>query len=87
LSVGLSLLPVTSVMTIAIRSLFFRVPAWEIAASAAIASVCGGLAVWLASKALRMSLLRYGQRLKWRDLFARHYGANWRPGFSRDNPR
>ena len=71
LSVGLSLMPVTSVMTIAIRSLFVQVPAWEIAASAAIASACGVLAVWLASKALRMSLLRYGQRLKWRDLFAR----------------
>jgi len=71
LSVGLSLLPVTSVMTIAIRSLFLQVPAWEIAASAAIASACGVLAVWLASKAFRMSLLRYGQRLKWRDLFAR----------------
>jgi len=71
LSVGLSLMPVTSVMTIAIRSLLVQVPAWEIAASAAIASACGVLAVWLASKALRMSLLRYGQRLRWRDLFAR----------------
>jgi len=71
LSVGLSLLPVTSVVTIAIRSLFFQVPAWEIAASAGIASACGALAVWLASQALRMSMLRYGQRLKWRDLFAR----------------
>lgn len=78
LSVGLSLLPVTSVMTMAIRSLFFHVPAWEIAASAATASVCAVLAIWLASKTLRVSLLRYGQRLKWRDLFAAHRSASAR---------
>jgi len=75
LSVGLSLLPVTSVVTIAIRSLFSQVPTWQIVASAVIASAFGVLAVWLASKALRVSLLRYGQRLKWGDLFSHRRSA------------
>lgn len=70
LSVGLSLLPVTSVVTIALRSLFSQVPTWQVVTSAAIASVCGVFAVWVASKALQVSLLRYGQRLKWSDLFS-----------------
>jgi len=78
LSVGLSLFPVTAVMTMALRSLYSQVPPWQIAASVTIASACAGLAIWLASKALRISLLRYGQRLKWRELLARRRSGSAR---------
>ena len=76
LSLGLSFFPVTSVMTIAIRSVFAEIPVWQIAVSAAIALVSGTAMVWLAGKAFRMSMLRYGQRLKWRELFARRRSAS-----------
>lgn len=69
LSLGLSFFPVTSVMTIGIRSIFMAIPVWQIALSAAIALASGAGMVWLAGKAFRMSMLRYGQRLKWRELF------------------
>jgi ABC-2 type transport system permease protein len=47
------------------------VPAWQIALSASVALACGVGAVWLAGKAFRLSMLRYGQRLRLRDLLAR----------------
>jgi hypothetical protein len=28
-------------------------------------------AIWLAGRAFRLGMLRYGQRLKWREVFAR----------------
>ena len=71
LALGLSFFPVTSVMTFALRSLFIEVPVWQFATAGAIALACGAVLVWLAAKALRLSMLRYGQRLKWRDLFSR----------------
>ena len=76
LSLGLSFFPVTSVVTIAIRSVFVEIPVWQTGLSAAIALVSGTVMVWLAGKAFRMSMLRYGQRLKWRELFARRRSAS-----------
>jgi len=76
LSLGLSFFPVTSVMTMAIRSMFIEIPVWQIVLSATIALASGAVMVWLAGKAFRMSMLRYGQRLKWRDLFARRRSAS-----------
>lgn len=76
LSLGLSFFPVTSVVTISIRSMFMAIPAWQIALSAAIALASGAGMVWLAGKAFRMSMLRYGQRLQWRELFARRRSAS-----------
>ena len=69
LALALSLFPVTSVMTLAIRSLFIEIPAWQVAAAAGIALACGAVLVWLTGKALRMGMLRYGKRLGLRELF------------------
>jgi ABC-2 type transport system permease protein len=70
LSLGLSFFPVTSVMTVAFRSLFIEVPMWQVVLSAAIALGSGVVTVWLAGGAFRMSMLLYGKRLRWRDLFS-----------------
>jgi len=61
----LSLLPFTALMTIGMRNLFSIVPTWQIMLSMAIQIVCAVGAVWLAGRALRLGLLRYGQRLSW----------------------
>ena len=61
----LSLLPFTALMTIGMRNLFSIVPTWQILLSVAIQIVCAIGAVWLAGRALRLGLLRYGQRLSW----------------------
>ena len=64
LALILSFFPGTSVITIAARSLFIEVPGWQIAVALVITIVFAVTAVWLAGKAFRMSMLRYGQRLK-----------------------
>jgi ABC-2 type transport system permease protein len=60
----LSLTPFTALMTIALRNIFMAVPLWQIAASVAVQSICAIGAVLLAGKALRIGMLRYGQRVK-----------------------
>jgi ABC-2 type transport system permease protein len=69
LAIGLSLFPPTSVMTVAFRSLFREVPMWQIVASAATGLASAIALIWLAGKAFRTSLLRYGQRLRLGELF------------------
>jgi len=80
LSLGLSLFPVTSVLTIGIRSVFAEIPGWQTALSATIALASGTIMVWLAGKAFRMNMLRYGQRLRWRELLTRRRSASERGG-------
>lgn len=69
LTVGLSLFPVTALPTFSLRLTFSQVPLWQIAASVAILSLCALGMVWLAGRAFRLGMLRYGQRLSWRELF------------------
>jgi ABC-2 type transport system permease protein len=81
LALALSFCPFTSVGTIAVRSLLQEVPSWQIAVAAAVALACGLVGVWLAGKAFRLSMLRYGQRLRWWELLpARSAGATQSAG-------
>jgi ABC-2 type transport system permease protein len=81
LALVFSFCPFTSVATIAVRSLLLEVPTWQIAVAAAIALACGLLMIWLAGKAFRLSMLRYGQRLRWRELLpGRSTGATGSAG-------
>jgi ABC-2 type transport system permease protein len=70
-SVLLTLLPFTSMLTTGLRSLFSVVPLWQIAASFAIQAVCAAGALWLASRAFRLGMLRYGQRLRIGEILGR----------------
>jgi len=69
LAVILSLLPFTALMTVGARNLFTIVPTWQVAVSVAVQSLCALGALWLASRAFRLGMLRYGQRLVWGKLF------------------
>jgi len=69
LSVALSLCPFTALLTIGMRNLFTIVPTWQIVISIVVQILSALLAIWLAGKALRLGLLRYGQRLTWQNLF------------------
>lgn len=71
LAIGLSLFPPTSVATFSLRIAFSSVPAWQIVASVALTTVCAIGSLWLAGRAFRLGMLRYGQRLNWRRLFGR----------------
>lgn len=64
LALALSFFPLTSVSTLAVRSLLAEVPAWQVAAAAAVALAGALLTSWLAGKAFRLNMLRYGQRMR-----------------------
>ena len=68
-SVALSLLPFTALVSVGMRNIFAVVPAWQILVSALIQTLCAVFAVWLAGRAFRLGMLRYGQRISWRRLF------------------
>lgn len=68
LAIGLTLAPFTGLMTTSFRNLFTVVPWWQVTVSAAIQTICAVAAVLLASRAFRLGMLRYGQRLRWREL-------------------
>lgn len=66
-AVGLSLFPLTAPITLAIRAGFTSIPPWQIGFSLSLLILCAGLAVWLAGRAFRLGMLRYGQRVPWRE--------------------
>ena len=63
----LSMTPFTAIFTIALRNTFTVVPLWQIVTSFAVQTVCAFAAIRFAGQAFRMGMLRYGQRLKWRE--------------------
>lgn len=69
IALTLSFLPFTSLMTIAMRNLFSPVPIWQAVVSSFIQILFALGALWIASRALRMGMLSYGQSLSWRRLF------------------
>jgi ABC-2 type transport system permease protein len=66
-AVGLSLFPLTAPITLAIRAGFSTIPPWQIGLSLGFLIIGAGLAVWLAGRAFRLGMLRYGQRVPWRE--------------------
>ena len=66
-AVGLSLFPLTAPITLAIRAGFTTIPPWQIGLSLGFLIIGAGLAVWLAGRAFRLGMLRYGQRVPWRE--------------------
>ena len=71
LSLALSMIPLTAPVAMLVRDGLTILPVWQIALSAAIQITCALAAIWLAGRAFRLGMLRYGKRLSWRELFAR----------------
>jgi ABC-2 type transport system permease protein len=71
LSLALSMIPLTAPVAMLVRDGLTILPVWQIALSAAIQIACALAAIWLAGRAFRLGMLRYGKRLSWRELFAR----------------
>ncbi len=71
LSVGLSLFPLTAPISMAIRAAFTNVPVWQTVLCLALLYFGAVGAIWLASRAFRMGMLRYGKRLTLREIFKR----------------
>ena len=74
LAVAMSLFPLTAPTTIALRIGFTTIPTWQIIASVTILIVSATGAVWLAGRATRLGMLRYGQRLRLKEIFSQRGG-------------
>lgn len=74
-AITLSFLPLTASLTMLMRDGLTILPAWQIALSACIQVAAAVGAIWLAGRAFRLGMLRYGQRLRWREIFARSRSA------------
>ncbi len=62
-ALALGFIPGTSVVALSVRSLFLEVPLLQFVLATLIASIAAVLAIWLTGRALRLSMLRYGQNL------------------------
>ncbi len=71
LAVIMSLIPFTSPLTLPMRSVLTTVPAWQIALAIGLLVASAAAAVWLASRAFRLGLLRYGKSLSLREIMSR----------------
>jgi ABC-2 type transport system permease protein len=69
LAIALSFFPLTAPMSIALRIGFTTIPAWQVIVSVAILVLSAIVSVWLAGRAFRLGMLRYGQRLRWKEIF------------------
>jgi ABC-2 type transport system permease protein len=79
LSIGLSLFPLTAPMTLPMRATLTALPAWQIIAAEAILLLTAAGAIWLASRAFRLGMLRYGKKLSLRELFRKAAPVGNRP--------
>jgi ABC-2 type transport system permease protein len=68
LAIALSLFPPTALSTFAMRIMSVPIPPWQVAVSVGLLILCAAGAVWVAGKAFRLGMLRYGQQLNWREL-------------------
>ena len=70
LAIAMSLFPLTAPMTIIIRLSFTTIPIWQVIASITILVLSAIGSVWLVGRAFRLGMLRYGQRLHWKEVFS-----------------
>ena len=66
-AVGLSFFPLTAPITLAIRAGFAVIPTWQLVVSISLLIVFALAAIWFAGRAFRLGMLRYGQRIPWRE--------------------
>ena len=65
------MIPLTAPLAILVRDGVTVLPAWQVALSSAIQILAAVGAIWLAGRAFRLGMLRYGKRLKWHEIFVR----------------
>jgi ABC-2 type transport system permease protein len=71
ISIALSLFPITSPLAMLIRAGFTIVPEWQIMVSVGLLVAAAIGSLWLAGRAFRLGMLRYGQRVRWKEVFSR----------------
>jgi ABC-2 type transport system permease protein len=71
LAIGMSLFPLTAPVALPMRAAFTEVPVWQLALAIGLVCASAAGAVWMAGRTFRLGMLRYGQRLSWKEIFNR----------------
>jgi ABC-2 type transport system permease protein len=74
LAVILSLFPLSAPAILPIRMYIQPVPGWQVGSSVLLLILSAVGAIWLAGRAFRLGMLRYGQRLTWREVLGQSGG-------------
>ena len=69
LAIALSFFPLTAPVTLTLRAAATTIPFWQIALNAGLLILAAAGAMRLSSHAFQLGMLRYGQRLNWREIF------------------
>jgi ABC-2 type transport system permease protein len=67
----LSFFPLTAPVTLTLRMAFAVIPLWQLGLNLLELCLAAALAIWLASRAFRLGMLQYGQRLTLRQIVRR----------------
>jgi ABC-2 type transport system permease protein len=68
LATSLSMVPLASILTIGVRSMFIQIPLWQVLTSIVIQLGLVLGALWLAIRTFRIGMLRTGKRIRWNEL-------------------
>ena len=68
-AIFLSLFPFTAPISLPLRAAFTNIPSWQIILTIVLLTALAIAALWLAGRAFRMGMLRYGKRLTLKELF------------------
>ncbi len=68
LAVGLSYFPLTAPVTLVVRANLTSISPGQWALHLSILILSAAIALWLAGRAFRLGMLRYGQRVSWREI-------------------
>lgn len=71
LAVGLSFFPFTAPVTLSMRAGMTVIPIGQLVLNLIVLWLCALGALWIAGRAFRLGMLRYGQRLPWGEIFAK----------------
>lgn len=68
LAIGFSFFPFTAPMTLPLRLMVTYLPVWQIGLSVGLLFAAAAASIWLASRAFRLGMLRYGKKLSLADI-------------------
>jgi ABC-2 type transport system permease protein len=71
LAIGLSFFPLTAPVTLSIRVAIAIIPLWQIILSSALVSLCAVGSIWLAARAFRFGMIRYGKKVALKELLGK----------------
>lgn len=69
LAIGLSIFPFTAPISLPLRAAFTNIPFWQISLTVTLLVILAIGSLWLAGRAFRLGMLRYGKKLSFKELF------------------